>query len=90
MPPGTEGDCRSWTYDCRHDNLTVVLISLESAVFLAYFALFFFYLCRAFHQLRARNYRRVPSSLNLNLSVEGWLFYFHLCRTFHQLRARSV
>jgi hypothetical protein len=59
MPPGTEeGDCRQWTYDCRHDTVTVVLISLESAVFLAYFALFFFYLGRAFRQLRARNYRR--------------------------------
>ena len=57
IPPGTEGDCRQWTYDCRHDTVTVVLISLESAVFLAYFALFFFYLGRAFRQLRARNYR---------------------------------
>ena len=69
MPPGTEGgDCREWTYDCRHDTVTVVLISLESAFFLAYFALFFFYLIRAFRQLRTRNYRRAlqPDFLNPN------------------------
>ncbi|CAL8470482.1 g10024 [Coccomyxa elongata] len=67
MPPGTEGgDCRQWLYDCRHDTTTVILISLESAVFLVYFGLFFFYLARAFHQLRGRNYRDFRMA---NLSV---------------------
>ncbi|KAK9907744.1 hypothetical protein WJX75_009081 [Coccomyxa subellipsoidea] len=81
MPPGTEeGDCRQWTYDCRHDTVTVVLISLESAVFLAYFALFFFYLGRAFRQLRARNYRdfrmaNLSVRLIVRTRVAGMVFF---------------
>ena len=63
MPPGTDGgDCRQWLYDCAHDTLTQILIGLESAVFMVYFGLFFFYLGRAYHQLRGRNYRHVPVS----------------------------
>lgn len=69
MPAGTADDCRLWLYDCRHDTLTVILISLEAAVFLIYFALFFYYLGRAYAQLRTRNYRR---ALLLRAEIHAW------------------
>ncbi|BDA50387.1 probable lipase at C-terminar half [Coccomyxa sp. Obi] len=50
-------DCSKWKSDCRQDVAFTTLAGVIFAIFFAYFGLFFYYLSRAFRQLRAHNYR---------------------------------
>lgn len=50
-------DCNKLNSDCRRDVPFTTLAGIIFAIFFAYFGLFFYYLARAFRQLRAHNYR---------------------------------
>ena len=57
VPPGTEGDCRLWLFECHHSPIAQIMLILESAVLLIYLILFLYYLARSFSQLSTRNFR---------------------------------
>ncbi|GAB4817729.1 hypothetical protein N2152v2_004775 [Parachlorella kessleri] len=83
QPPGTQGDCRHWVYDCEFDGPALALLITLQALMVVYAVAYLLTARRNFQMLAERPYMQFRmANLNVRLSVRlrtlAYLFFI-LC-----------